>query len=218
MAERKNKGGRPRKTTEEKKLTEFTRNTKKLNEKAAKKAAEKKAEKVEGQETPKKRGGVGRNGNLIPLSQMTEEERRAFSSKGGKAAAAANRKRKELREFTKNFLMQDAAAVLKQNMGMLGVDNDDMTNLAALVIRMFSKAVNQGDISAARTLIEWAGMAPLQQERENEAIARMAQVMQLASANDDNTTEDSDVVFYIPANGRPVVKEGAIVTVNDDGE
>ena len=149
---------------------------------------------------------------------MTEEERRAFSSKGGKAAAAAKRKRKELREFTKNFLMQDAAAVLKQNMGMLGVDNDDMTNLAALVIRMFSKAVNQGDISAARTLIEWAGMAPLQQERENEAIARMAQVMQLASANDDNTTEDNDVVFYIPANGRPVVKEGAIVTVNDEGE
>lgn len=211
MAE-KNKGGRPKKTEEQKEIEKLDRNMKKANEKAAKKAAEKAKKTKKEQEAENQR----RNKNLVPISQMTPEERSEFSRKGAQASIAARRRKKELREFTKNFLMQDAATVLKQNMKMLGVENDDMTNLAAIVIRMFSKAVNQGDISAARTLIEWGGMAPLQQERENEAIARMAQVMQLASGDNNDETEQNDVVFYIPANGRPVVREDAIVTVGDD--
>lgn len=219
MVEEKNKGGRPRKTDEEKQITKMTRRARNANEKAAEKATEKQAkEATKSKTSSKKRGGVGVNGNLVPITQMTEEERHEFCSKGGKASAESKRKKKELREFTKSFLMQDAAAVLKQNMGMLGVESDDMTNLAAIVIRLFSKAVNQGDLNAARTLIEWAGMAPLQQERENEAIARMSQIMQLAEGNDDVEKEDSDVVFYIPANGRPVIREGAIVTVGDDSD
>ena len=89
-----------------------------------------------------------------------------------------------------------------------------MTNLAAMVVRVFSKAVNQGDLNAARTLIEWAGMAPLQQEQENAAIAKMTQVMQLASGKEEEQDDVEDVVFYIPDNGRPIVKED-LVTVGD---
>lgn len=161
----------------------------------------------------RKKTGIGKSGNLIPTSVMTDEEKSEFGRKGGYASAIARRKKKELRAFTKDFLMQDAASVLKQNMKMLGVEDDDMTNLAAVVIRLFSKAVNQGDLNAARTLIEWAGMAPLQQEKENEAIARMAQVMQLAGTGEQENTDEADVVFYIPANGRPVYKDDEIVTV-----
>lgn len=163
-------------------------------------------------ETNKKK----RQENLIPLTERSPEEARAIRAAGGKASSEAQRRKKELREFTKEFLMQDANPVLIQNMAALGVTKDDMTNLAAMVSRLFSKAVNQGDLNAARTLIEWAGMAPLQQEQENAAIARMSQVMQLASGKEEDGGEVEDVIFYIPDNGRPVIKEEDLVTVGEE--
>lgn len=168
------------------------------------------APKVEAElvETPKKKRGI------IPLTERDPEEARAIRAAGGKASAEAQKKKRELRSFAQRFLMQDATMALKQNMSVLGVEEDDMTNLAAMVVRVFSKAVNQGDLNAARTLIEWAGMAPLQQEQENAAIAKMAQVMQLASGKEEEQDDVEDVVFYIPDNGRPIVKED-IVTVGD---
>ena len=175
------------------------------------------AEKVDAEIVPdgkKKKGGVGMNGNLIPFNQRTESERRALSTKAGVASGEARRRKKELREFTKDFLMQDAAGILKQNMGALGVDADQMTNLAAMVIRLFSKAVNQGDLNSARTIIEWAGMAPLQQEQENAAVAKLAQVMELTEhKGSEEDAEIEDVVFYIPENGRTVIREEDLVTI-----
>ena len=167
-------------------------------------------------EEKSKRGGVGGNGNLIPLNQRTMEERRAIGTKAGVASGAARRRKKELREFTRDFLMQDAAPVLKGNMSMLGVEAEEMSNLAAMVVRMFSKAVNQGDLNAARTIIEWAGLAPLQQERENEAVARMKQVLELTGGNDKDDDEGEDVVFYIPQNNRAIITSDDLVTVSDE--
>ena len=153
-----------------------------------------------------KKGGVGGNGNLVPFDQRTEDEQREIRSKGGKARAAKLRKQKDLREFTRNFLFQRAVPALQNNMNILGVDQEEQSNLAAMVVRLFSKAVNAGDLNAARTIIEWAGMAPLQQERENEAIAKMSQVMELAAGETVNK-EDESFVFYIPQNGRPVLQD-----------
>ena len=163
-----------------------------------------------------KKGGVGGNGNLIPLNQRTMEERSRIGTKAGVASGVARRRKKELREFTRDFLMQEAAGPLKQNLNVLGVDQDQMTNLAAMVIRLFSKAVNQGDLNAARTIIEWAGMAPLQQERENEAIARMSQIVQMADTGEETKEEEETVVFYIPDNGRGVVRGDGLVTVEGE--
>ena len=151
------------------------------------------------------------NGNLIPFNERSEEEQRAIRLKGGIASGVARRRKKELREFTRDFLMQEAVPQLKGNMDLLGVEVEQMTNVAAMVTRLFSKAVNQGDLNAARTIIEWAGMAPLQEARENEAIAKMSQVMQLVSGNEKDD-DDNDVVFYIPDNGRPIITDDDIVT------
>ena len=158
-----------------------------------------------------KRGGVGGNGNLIPFNQRTEEEQREIRSAGGVASGVSRRHKKELRELTKDFLMHDAAPVIQNNMRVLGVEQEDMSNLAAIVVRLFNKAVNSGDLNSARTLIEWAGMAPLQQERENEAIAQMSQAMRLANGNGSDDDEETDVVFYIPENGRPIIRDEDLV-------
>ena len=214
-----------KKTTEEKQAEE----TKKRGR--AKKVAEKKAEeKIEVEAVEKKKRGrpkkvkeestkakdVTGNGNLVPFDQRTEEEQRKIRTKGGVASGIARRRKKELREFTRDFLMQEAVPQLKGNMNMLGVEAEQMTNMAAMVLRLFSKAVNQGDLNAARTVIEWAGMAPLQQERENEAIAKMSQVMQWASGEEKKDEEDTGVVFYIPFNNRDIVTDEELVTVNEE--
>ena len=161
------------------------------------------------------RGGKGVNGNLIPFDQRTESEQREIRSAGGIRSGQVRRNKKELREFTQGFLLQDAAPVLQNNMKVLGVESEDMTNLAAMGVRLFNKAVNQGDLNSARTLIEWAGMAPLQQERENEAIAKMSQAMQMVG--DGSNTDDGmdDVVFYIPFNGRTVITDDDVVNVGE---
>ena len=163
-----------------------------------------------------KKGGVGSNGNLIPVTQRTKEEARQISTNGGVASGIARRKKKELREFTRDFLMQDAAPALKGNMKTLGVDAEQMTNLAAMVVRAFSKAVNQGDLNAIRNLIEWAGMAPLQLERENEAMAKISQVIQMTQGGDKEDEAEDDVVFFIPDNGRNVIREDDLVTISDE--
>lgn len=161
------------------------------------------------------RGGVGGNGNLIPLNQRTKEEQREIQVLGGKASVESRRKKKELREFMKDFLMSDANPALIKNLKALGVDPDQYTNLAALCTRVFTAGVSKGDLNAARTCIEWAGMAPLQQERENEAIARMSQVINMANGGNEEEEEEDTVVFYIPENGRAVVNGKDLVTITD---
>ena len=176
-------------------------------EKKTKRTSKKKTEDIplveaEVVETPDK-GGVGVNGNLIPLNKRSKKVQREIQSAGGKARAENLRKQKDLREFTRDFLYQMAMPELRADMASAGVEKEDMTNMSAMVVKMFMRATAVGDLNAARTLIEWAGMAPLQQEKENEMIAKISQAMQLASGNDDSK-EDESFVFYIPENGRPV--------------
>lgn len=164
----------------------------------------------------KKKKGCGVNGNLIPFSERTENEQREIRQKGGIESGKARREKKSLREFGKDFLMQTTSPVFHALMETHQVEENDMTNAAALFVRMFNKAMSTGDLNAARQVVEWAGMAPLQEMRENEAVARMSQVIQLASGTEDeNAKGDDDVVFYIPENGRKIITDDDLVTVSE---
>ena len=208
--ETKKKRGRPKKSDAEGSQAKKAKQKSKKVDTDAKNVAQE-------QENLPERKRVGNNGNLIPFNQRTMEERREIGSRAGKASVESRRRKKELREFTRDFLMQEAVPALKGNMKTLGVEAEEMTNLSAMVVRLFSKAVNTGDLNAARTIIEWAGMAPLQEVRENEAIARLGQAIQLASGDvSENVDEDETVVFYIPQNGRPIITDDDLVTVGED--
>ena len=181
----------------------------------AKKAPEKK-EKIEAveaelvQESNKKKHRYGGNNNLIPNSERTPEELREMTRKGGIKSGEARRAKKTLREFGQAFLMQETSPVFQGLMDTHRVNDEDMTNLAALFVRVFNRAMSTGDLNAARQVVEWAGMAPLQEMRENEAIAKMSQVMQLVQGTpDENADLDEDVVFYIPENGRVIITDEA---------
>ena len=169
------------------------------------------------QEKAPKKKGVGGNNNLVPFSERSKDEARESGRKGGIASGESRRHKKSLREFGKDFLMQTTSPVFQSLMETHQVEEDDMTNAAALFVRMFNKAMSTGDLNAARQVVEWAGMAPLQEMRENEAVARMSQVIQLAQGTEDeNTSTEEDVVFYIPENGREIITDDDIVEI--DGE
>lgn len=159
----------------------------------------------------KKKRRYGKNNNLISIGERTTEEQRQITTAGGIASGEARRRKKTLREFGKDFLMQTTSPVFLSLMETHQVEEDDMTNAAALFVRMFNKAMSTGDLNAARQVVEWAGMAPLQEMRENEAVAKMSQVIQLASGTEDeNAKVDEDVVFYIPENGRKIITDDMI--------
>jgi len=160
------------------------------------------------QESNKKKHRYGVNNNLIPNSERSPNEARENGRKGGIKSGETRRAKKNLREFGQAFLMQQTSPVFQSLMETHDVDSDDFTNLAALFVRVYNKAMSTGDLNAARQVIEWAGMAPLQEMRENEAIAKMSQVMQLAQGmNEEDDDDNEDVVFYIPENNRAVIRD-----------
>ena len=70
----------------------------------------------------------------------------------------------------------------------------------ALILAVFCKAM-QGDIEAAKTIIQWAGMEPeqveymrMEQERSQAGI--------VSDRDIDGEEEKSDVIIYKPANRR----------------
>ena len=148
----------------------------------------------------KKKTGVGAD-NLVSMGERTTDEQREIAQKGGKASGEARRKKKELRELTKSFLEQDAVGAVKSNLQRLGFDAEDMTNLAAILGVLFSKVLNSGDLNAARTIIEWAGMSPMMQIQENEAMAKLQNLMGM----DDEKEDSEDVIIYLPENDRDKV-------------
>ena len=203
-------------TTTQKTATKKAETDKKPRTKKEPKSAEQaetvEVEVVQEDATPKRR--YGKNNNLVSIGERTTEEQRQITRKGGIASGKSRREKKNLREFGKDFLMQSTSPVFKGLMQTHEVDQDDMTNAAALFVRMFQKAMTSGDLNAARQVVEWAGMAPLQEMRENEAIARMAQVIQLAEGTDDeNASTEEDVIFYIPENGRPIITDDDLVEI-----
>ena len=184
----------------------------KKREKAVKEAEPEavEAEIVDDGKGPKK-GGVGKNGNLIPLNQRSKEVQREIQEKGRKKNKENWEARKDIRKLLCDFLDQKATPSISGNMEKIGVSSDAMSNMMAMFMSVFSKAVVRGDINALRTVMEYAGRAPLQEMRENEAIAKMSQAVMLAqqaTGQEEKAEEDDmDVVFYIPDNGRSVITD-----------
>ena len=138
--------------------------------------------------------------NLRPI-KLSHDEATKNGRKGGLASVEVRRRRKELREFLNEYLDQEAVPSVREWMQEHGVDPDDCCNLMALLLAVFCRAM-EGDVTAAKTIIEWAGMEPMQEEREETERLCLEQTMSQAgvvSDRDGNGKEKtSDVIFYEP--------------------
>ena len=143
--------------------------------------------------------GVGKNGNLVPFSERSKNEARESGRAGGVASGEARRRRKEIREFLRDFLVSPASPALAEKMKKYGVQASDRTNLGGLFLSVFLNAMS-GDVAAARQVVEWAGLEPMQAAREEAERLRIAQTVAQTgrgSAGDDSDDEETnDVVIY----------------------
>lgn len=96
--------------------------------------------------------------DLIPV--RSKEEAKARGRNGGLKSGEARRQKKNMREMAKSLM---EASVSKQmgnvrdTLKRIGIDENDMTYQAAVVVRMIQKAMVDGDVNAVRVLGELTG-------------------------------------------------------------
>ena len=110
-------------------------------------------------------------------SQQNRDKARENGRAGGIASGEARRWRRDLRQFLQQYLDMDAPPTVQEKMAQFGVTEEDRTNAMALFIGVFARAMRNGDVKAANCLLEWAGMLPMQEEREEIERLRLKQAM-----------------------------------------
>jgi len=96
--------------------------------------------------------------NLTPFdSNQSREEAAKNGRKGGIASGEARRRKKTAKQAAELILNLAPTENNGKNLSILGVDEDDQTNMVALIARMFTKAMAHGDVRAAEFLIDIVG-------------------------------------------------------------
>lgn len=137
--------------------------------------------------------------NLKPFTSAQDRTKaRENGRAGGIASGESRRWRRDVREFLQDFMCRGASPTLQEKMAQFGICPEDRTNLTAMFLAMFIRAMN-GDIEAANTVLEWAGQLPGQEEREaieRESCRNLTDPNWASNSADD---ELHDVVIYDPA-------------------
>ena len=116
----------------------------------AKKKAEKSTEKVASEHPGTE--------NLVPV--RTKEEARERGRKGGLKSAEVRRQKKTMREMAKGIMettVSEQMGNVRETLARMGLEENDMTYQAAVVVRLIQKAMVEGDTSAIRVLGELTG-------------------------------------------------------------
>lgn len=137
--------------------------------------------------------------NLVSIEQfnarLTQEERKENASKAGKASVEAKRKKKSMREMAKGIMEASVSSKMqnvRDTLSHMGIEENDMTYQAAVVVRLIQKAMVDGDTSAIRVLGELTG-----------DLNRFG----LAEAESDDVIDMKYPAINLPSNGRDRVTE-----------
>lgn len=131
---------------------------------------------------------------------------------GGLKSGEARRRRKEIREFLRDFLDSPASPTLRARMKEYGIRPEDQTNMGMMFLSVFLNAMNNGNVGAARQIFEWAGMEPLQAMREEAERARIAQTAAQSGkieGQNSEAEEQDDVIIYRPEDAERLFSEVA---------
>lgn len=98
--------------------------------------------------------------NLIPATQLTEEQLRKMTSNGGKKSGEVRKRKKKMKEALA-FLLHEAEIpdAIKENLKAQGIREEDMTHLMVMTRSLVSKA-EAGDVSAYNAIAAMMGEKP----------------------------------------------------------
>jgi len=137
---------------------------------------------------------VANEKNLIVNSERTPRERKEQARKAGRASGEARRQKKTMRELTKS-IMDTTISTQQKNvratLEMMGLEENDMTYQAAVVVRLMQRAMVDGDTQAIRLIGELTGEVNRFGMFEDE---------------DSNLVEVKFPTVLIPDNGRDTPK------------
>lgn len=123
-------------------------------------------------------------------SRLTPEERSEKARKAGLKSAEVRRKKKTMREMAKGIMemtVSEQMGNVRDTLARIGLEENDMTYQAAVVVRLIQKAMVEGDTSAIRVLGELAG-----------ELNRFGYI----EADDPDVVELQYPTILIPENGR----------------
>lgn len=154
----------------------------------AKKKAEKSTENA-GKEYPGTK-------NLVPV--RTKEEAKERGRNGGLKSAEVRRKKRTMRDMAKGIMettVSEQMSNVRETLARMGLEENDMTYQAAVVVRLIQKAMVEGDTSAIRVLGELTG-----------ELNRFGYV----ETDDPDVIEMQYPTILIPENGRDAPKENVL--------
>lgn len=140
--------------------------------------------------------------NLKPV--RTKKEAKKKGAAGGKKSGEARRKKRDVQQTIKWMFESPAIGPLDKNLQNMGVNEEDRTNLAAMVVGLALKAA-AGDTVAFKTLADYGGFHPDQKQRDKESDARIRKMdegVYRPSSGDPDDGEADDVMVVLPDNGR----------------
>ena len=143
----------------------------------------------------------GNPDNLKPVRSKDEAKKRGAA--GGKKSGETRRKKRDAKQAISLLLGMAAKDNLEKNLKQLGYDVEDLTNMNALMARMFTKAMS-GDVAAFKALMDYGGFHPDQKLRDQEREARIRALDDgyPSGAEDPEDDDREDVHIYLPDNGR----------------
>ena len=117
------------------------------------------------QKEPKEKiKGVGCNGNLIPASMRSPEERRRNGSKGGKKAQEINAKRRNAQEIMQNLLYQKIdLAQAREKLGEMAQFLPEGATLFDMISLVQIAAAGEGSHNSFSVVRDTAGFKPVEQ-------------------------------------------------------
>ena len=104
------------------------------------------------------------------MSERSKEEVRTLASKGGKKSGEVRRKKRDAKNAARLILNLTAAEGVQKNLEAMGVEEEDHTNMVAIMARAFQKAMT-GDVGAMNFLMEMSAQSPrfkLEEERHRK--------------------------------------------------
>lgn len=125
----------------------------------------------------------------------SEREPKEAGRKGGVASGAARRKKRAMKNAAQLLLnMPVVGENAVKNLETMGFAEEDMTNQMALMVRVFQKAIQTGDVRAAEFLRDTAGYNPETQLKERQFKYEKDKAMGMNQEIED--TSDVDALIY----------------------
>lgn len=137
--------------------------------------------------------GIGKNGNLVPNSDLTREERQAKASKAGKASVEAKRRKKTMREALELLMYHtELSAQAKSMLEAEGIKDAESMNHQMVITRSLIAKAEAGDVQAYNAICAMIGEKPAEKVEMSGALQKDITITCISKSPEDETFPSSE--------------------------